>query len=93
MIIETADDIIDLCSRAVEENNAEKRARIAAGETLTNEQKSKAVLVTYRNVGNKCSDKKHHDGKCVWKQYEYYLPIEPLSQISCGQTTLMWEKY
>lgn len=52
MIIDTADDIVDLCARAVEENNAEKRARVSAGETLTNAQKSKAVLVTYRNVGN-----------------------------------------
>ena len=48
MIIDTSDEIVDLCARAVEDNNAEKRARIAAGETLTNAQKSKAVLVTYR---------------------------------------------
>lgn len=52
MIIDTADDIIDLCAKAVEENNTEKRARMMAGETLTNAQKSKAVLVTYQNVGN-----------------------------------------
>ncbi|KAI6000546.1 SNF2 family N-terminal domain-containing protein [Pisolithus albus] len=52
MIIDVADEIIDLCSRAVEENNQQKRSRMAAGETLTNAQKSKAVLVTYRNVGN-----------------------------------------
>lgn len=52
MIIDVADEIIDLCSRAVEENNQQKRSRMAAGEALTNAQKSKAVLVTYRNVGN-----------------------------------------
>ncbi|KIK26973.1 hypothetical protein PISMIDRAFT_8521 [Pisolithus microcarpus 441] len=52
MIIDVADEIIDHCSRAVEENNQQKRTRMAAGETLTNAQKSKAVLVTYRNVGN-----------------------------------------
>lgn len=52
MIIDVADEIIEICSQAVEENNQQKRARVAAGETLTNAQKSKAVLVTYRNVGN-----------------------------------------
>ena len=52
MIIDTSDEIIELCQHAVEENNEEKRTRIAAGETLTNAQKSKAVLVAYRNVGN-----------------------------------------
>ncbi|KAG9316406.1 P-loop containing nucleoside triphosphate hydrolase protein [Chiua virens] len=52
MIIEVADDIIELCNQAVEDSNQQKRTRIAAGETLTNAQKSKAVLVTYRNVGN-----------------------------------------
>ncbi|KAL4080347.1 SNF2 family N-terminal domain-containing protein [Scleroderma yunnanense] len=52
MIIDVADEIIDSCSQAVDENSQQKRARLAAGETLTNAQKSKAVLVTYRNVGN-----------------------------------------
>lgn len=52
MIIDVTDEIIEACSQAVEENNQQKRARAAAGETLTNAQKSKAVLVTYRNVGN-----------------------------------------
>src|SRR5882757_3576443 len=52
MIMDVADEIIEVCSQAVEQNNQEKRDRIAAGETLTNAQKSKAVLVTFRNVGN-----------------------------------------
>ncbi|OCB89362.1 transcription regulator [Sanghuangporus baumii] len=52
LILDTADAIIDLCEQEVERNNAEKRARMAAGETLTNAQKSKAVLVTFRGVGN-----------------------------------------
>lgn len=52
MIIDVADDIVEICSQAVDENNNQKRARLAAGETLTTAQKSKAVLVTYRNVGN-----------------------------------------
>lgn len=52
MIIDVSDEIIELCSQAVEDNNQQKRTRLAAGETLTNAQKSKAVLVTYRNVGN-----------------------------------------
>ncbi|KZT26679.1 transcription regulator [Neolentinus lepideus HHB14362 ss-1] len=52
MIYDVSDDIVELCTRAVDDNNAQKRARIEAGETLTNAQKSKAVLVQYRNVGN-----------------------------------------
>lgn len=52
MILEVSDEIVSLCEREVEHNNAEKRARVAAGEVLTNAQKSKAVLVTYRGVGN-----------------------------------------
>ncbi|KAH9176362.1 SNF2 family N-terminal domain-containing protein [Lactarius sanguifluus] len=52
MIIDVADDIVELCASAVEDNNTQKQTRVAAGETLTTAQKSKAVLVTYRNVGN-----------------------------------------
>ncbi|KAI0318392.1 SNF2 family N-terminal domain-containing protein [Amylostereum chailletii] len=52
MIIHVADDIVELCAHAVEENESQKREKQAAGEVLTNAQKSKAVLVTYRNVGN-----------------------------------------
>jgi chromodomain-helicase-DNA-binding protein 1 len=52
MIIDVADDIVELCASAVEDNNTQKQTRMAAGETLTTAQKSKAVLVTYRNVGN-----------------------------------------
>lgn len=51
-MIELADDIVELCDSAVKENEASKRARAASGETLTPAQKSKAVLVTFRNVGN-----------------------------------------
>jgi chromodomain-helicase-DNA-binding protein 1 len=52
MIIDVADDIVELCDAAVNDNNTQKQTRVAAGETLTTAQKSKAVLVTYRNVGN-----------------------------------------
>ena len=50
MIQDVADDIIELCARAVDEANQEKRARIEAGETLTNAQQSKTALVTCHNV-------------------------------------------
>lgn len=52
MILDVSDEIVNMCEREVEHNNAEKRARVAAGEVLTNAQKSKAVLVAYRGVGN-----------------------------------------
>ena len=52
MILDVADEIIDMCAQAVKDSETQKRSRIAAGETLTNAQKSKAVLVTCRGVGN-----------------------------------------
>ena len=52
MITDVADDIVEICTQAVEESNTSKRAKMDAGETLSNAQKSRAVLVTYRNVGN-----------------------------------------
>ncbi|THG99366.1 hypothetical protein EW026_g2965 [Hermanssonia centrifuga] len=95
MIIDTADDIIELCSRAVDENNAEKRARLAAGETLTNAQKSKAVLVSYRNVGNINAEtvlSRHRDLQVLFKYlnelnddvYNWQIPIENI------RPTLNW---
>jgi chromodomain-helicase-DNA-binding protein 1 len=52
MMLDVADEIIDICLQAVKESEDQKRSRMAAGETLTNAQKSKAVLVTCRGVGN-----------------------------------------
>ncbi|KAF5380499.1 hypothetical protein D9615_004578 [Tricholomella constricta] len=52
MMHDVADEIIDICAQAVKDSEDQKRSRIAAGETLTNAQKSKAVLVTCRGVGN-----------------------------------------
>ncbi|KAH9892574.1 SNF2 family N-terminal domain-containing protein [Cubamyces lactineus] len=96
MIQDTADDIIDLCQRAVDEANAEKRARIEAGETLTNAQKSKAVLVTYRGVNNINAEtvlSRHHDLQILFKYldpipedklYEWTIPIDNI------RPTLNW---
>lgn len=94
MIIETADDIVELCAQAVQENNNEKRARIEAGETLTNAQKSKAVLVTYRNVGNINAEtvvSRHRDLQVLFKYlsdlddvYTWTLPIDNI------RPTLNW---
>ncbi|KAF9469913.1 SNF2 family N-terminal domain-containing protein [Collybia nuda] len=52
MMLDVADEIIEICAQAVKDSEDQKRSRIAAGETLTNAQKSKAVLVTCRGVGN-----------------------------------------
>lgn len=52
MMLDVADEIIDICGQAVKDSDEQKRARMAAGETLTNAQKSKAVLVTCRGVSN-----------------------------------------
>lgn len=95
MIVDTADDIIDLCAKAVEENNNEKRARMMAGETLTNAQKSKAVLVTYQNVGNINAEtvlSRHRDLQILYNYlhdlgddvYNWSIPIETI------RPTLNW---
>ncbi|EMD37878.1 chromodomain-helicase DNA-binding protein [Gelatoporia subvermispora B] len=95
MIIDTADEIIDQCARAVEENNSEKRNRVAAGETLTNAQKSKAVLVTYRNVGNINAEtvlSRHRDLQILYNYlhdlgddvYNWQIPIDNI------RPTLNW---
>ena len=94
MITETSDEIIDLCEQEVERNNSEKRARVAAGETLTNAQKSKAVLVTYRGVGNINAEtvlSRHRDLRILYDYlsvlpdpYLWELPIENI------RPTLNW---
>lgn len=94
MILETSDEIIDLCDREVDRSNAEKRARIAAGETLTNAQKSKAVLVNFRGVGNINAEtvlSRHKDLRILFDYlnplasvYDWDLPIENI------RPTLNW---
>lgn len=94
MIFEVSDAIIDLCDQEVERNNTEKRARTAAGETLTNAQKSKAVLVTFRGVGNINAEtvlSRHRDLRILHDYlvalpdpYEWELPIENI------RPTLNW---
>ncbi|KAJ8077253.1 ATP-dependent DNA helicase Hrp3 [Marasmius tenuissimus] len=52
MILDVADEIIDICAKAVREHEDQKRSKQAQGETLSNAQKSKAILVTCRGVNN-----------------------------------------
>lgn len=52
MLYDVADDIIEICTQAVRDSEDQKRQKVASGETLSNAQKSKAVLVTCRGVGN-----------------------------------------
>ncbi|CAL1707651.1 unnamed protein product [Somion occarium] len=95
MIIDTADEIVELCAHSVDDNEAQKRARVAAGETLTNAQKSKAVLVTYRNVGNINAEtvlSRHRDLQILFKYlgdlgddiYNWRIPIDNI------RPTLNW---
>ncbi|KAF8740791.1 hypothetical protein AX14_007167 [Amanita brunnescens Koide BX004] len=52
MLLNVSDEIIELCRQAVKENEDRKVAIASTGGTLTNAQKSKAVLVTYRGVSS-----------------------------------------
>ena len=94
MILGVADEIIELCEDEVERNNTEKRTRVQSGETLTNAQKSKAVLVTYRGVGNINAEtvlSRHKDLRILYEHlaniadpYVWELPIENI------RPTLNW---
>jgi chromodomain-helicase-DNA-binding protein 1 len=52
MIEDVADEIVTVCERAAADNEDKKRKRMEDGEVLTNAEKSKAVLVAFRNVNN-----------------------------------------
>jgi chromodomain-helicase-DNA-binding protein 1 len=96
MILDVTDEIIDICTQAVDENETQKRAKVEAGETLTNAQKSKAVLVTYRNVGNINAETvvsrnrdlkvlyQHLNGLSEDSMYNWSIPIENI------RPTLNW---
>jgi chromodomain-helicase-DNA-binding protein 1 len=95
MIKDVVDEIIDMCTRATEENEAQKRARQEAGEILTNAQKTKAVLVTYRNVGNINAEtvvSRNRDLRILFNHlkdlgdevYDWQLPVENI------RPTLNW---
>ena len=94
MIYDVADEIIEICASAVKEAEDQKRSRIAAGETLTNAQKSKAVLVTCRGVGNINAEtvlSRHHDLNILFTilselddPYTWAIPVDNI------RPTLNW---
>jgi chromodomain-helicase-DNA-binding protein 1 len=95
MIKDTVDAIINECQAAVDDNEAQKRARQAAGETLTNAQKSKAVLISFRGVGNINAETvvaRDRDLRILYNHlrdlgddvYEWRLPVENI------RPTLNW---
>ena len=52
ILIKTSDELLEQCKKAVDNNQAELRARIESGETLTQNDRQKAVLITFKNVQN-----------------------------------------
>lgn len=95
MIKDVCDEILDMCTKAVEQNETQKRAKIEAGETLTNAQKTKAVLVTYRNVGNINAEtvvSRYRDLRILYNHlkdlgdeiYDWQIPVENI------RPTLNW---
>ncbi|KAJ6500142.1 SNF2 family N-terminal domain-containing protein [Mycena vitilis] len=94
MIFDVADDIIDVCNKALKDNEDQKRNRLASGEPLTNAQKSKAVLVTCRNVSNINAEtviSRHRDLRILFNilseqddPYKWQIPIENI------RPTLNW---
>ncbi|PPQ99451.1 hypothetical protein CVT24_005258 [Panaeolus cyanescens] len=94
MMLDVADEIIDICAQAVKENEEQKRLKVASGETLTNAQKSKAVLVTCRGVGNINAEtvlSRHRDLRILYNilseepdVYKWSIPIDNI------RPTLNW---
>ncbi|KAJ7703020.1 SNF2 family N-terminal domain-containing protein [Mycena rosella] len=94
MIFDVADDIIDVCTKALKDNEDQKRSRLASGEPLTNAQKSKAVLVTCRNVANINAEtviSRHRDLRILFNilneqedPYKWQIPIDNI------RPTLNW---
>lgn len=94
MIIDVADEIVAICDEAVRESEEQKRHRIEAGEALTNAQKSKAVLVTCRGVGNINAEtvvSRYHDLRTLYNilselpdPYKWSIPVENI------RPTLNW---
>jgi chromodomain-helicase-DNA-binding protein 1 len=95
MMIDIADDIVETCEQAVKINETEKKAKAASGQTLTPAQKSKAVLVTFRNVGNINAEtllSRTRDLKVLYEQlkdlgddvYDWIIPVDNI------RPTLNW---
>ncbi|KAK0241798.1 SNF2 family N-terminal domain-containing protein [Armillaria nabsnona] len=94
MMLDVADDIIAICAQAVKDSEEQKRHRIDAGETLTNAQKSKAVLVTCRGVGNINAEtvlSRHRDLRTLYDilselpdPYKWSIPVDNI------RPTLNW---
>uniref|UniRef100_A0A8H8CP59 Transcription regulator n=1 Tax=Psilocybe cubensis TaxID=181762 RepID=A0A8H8CP59_PSICU len=94
MMFDVAEEIIDICEQAVKDSEEQKRLRIASGETLTNAQKSKAVLVTCRGVGNINAEtvlSRHRDLSILYNilselddPYKWSIPIDNI------RPTLNW---
>jgi len=95
MMIDIADDIVENCEQAVKANEADKKAKAASGQTLTPAQKSKAVLVTFRNVGNINAEtllSRTRDLKVLYEQlkdlgddvYNWSIPVDNI------RPTLNW---
>ncbi|KAF9049967.1 SNF2 family N-terminal domain-containing protein [Panaeolus papilionaceus] len=94
MMLDVSDEIIDICAQAVKENEEQKRLKLASGETLTNAQKSKAVLVTCRGVGNINAEtvlSRHRDLRILYNilseepdVYKWSIPIDNI------RPTLNW---
>jgi chromodomain-helicase-DNA-binding protein 1 len=94
MIVDVADEIVQVCEQAVKDNMDQKRTKAIAGESLTNAQKSKAVLVTCRGVGNINAEtviSRHHELKILYNHlseltdpYQWSVPVDNI------RPTLNW---
>ncbi|TIC12910.1 Pentafunctional AroM protein [Wallemia mellicola] len=50
VLIKTSDELLHKCKEAIDEHNAELRARASAGESITQNDRQKAVLIDFKNI-------------------------------------------
>ncbi|KIY74427.1 transcription regulator [Cylindrobasidium torrendii FP15055 ss-10] len=92
MMLDVSDDIVAVCSRAVKEHEDQKRNRMDTGDI--GQQKSKAILVTCRGVGNINAEtvvSRHHDLRTLYNilsdladPYRWVIPVDNI------RPTLNW---
>lgn len=50
VLIQTSDDLLNRCKEAVDEHNSELKSRAQAGESITQNDRQKAILISFKSI-------------------------------------------
>ena len=50
ILIQTSDDLLNRCKEAVDDHNAELKSRAQAGESITQNDRQKAILISFKSI-------------------------------------------